>query len=157
MGFWGTFLVARANRPIEELDWPEGMADRIVSRDNADGGWQVLRLHRWPADVSPETAGREAVLVSMMEQTRHPVLAGTVFDSDGAQLIGYGPRTGRWGGWLTLDRIMAYLDPDAMPYAYEDDDGGTRVEQPDEQTLQQVRDRLPWPRHWRCGGRRRRG
>src|SRR6185437_9262921 len=38
-----------------------------------------------------------------------------VLDSDGAQLIGYSPAAGRWGGWLMLDRIIGHIIPDAWP------------------------------------------
>jgi hypothetical protein len=41
-----------------------------------------------------------------------------------------------------LDRIMGYLDPAALGYAYEDDNGDTQVEEVDEQTLREIRDRL---------------
>lgn len=50
-----------------------------------------------------------------MEQAGHPVLAAVVMDSDGAQLIGYSPRAGRWGGWLMLDKIIGHITPDAWP------------------------------------------
>src|SRR5262245_54385696 len=77
-----------------------------------------------------------------MEQTGQPVLAGTVFDSDGAQLVGYSRGAGRWCGWLMLERIMGYLDQAALGYAYEDENGDTHVEEVDDQTLREVRDRL---------------
>jgi hypothetical protein len=41
-----------------------------------------------------------------------------------------------------LDRIMGYLDPAALGYAYEDDNGDTQVEEVDEKTLREIRDRL---------------
>lgn len=50
-----------------------------------------------------------------MAQGGHPVVAAVVLDSDGAQLIGYSPAAGRWGGWLMLDRIIGHILPDAWP------------------------------------------
>jgi hypothetical protein len=44
-----------------------------------------------------------------------------VLASDGAELIGYSPNAGRWGGWLMLDRILVHYDPHAGPYVYEDE------------------------------------
>ncbi len=64
----------------------------------------------------------------MMEQTGHPVLAAVVLDSDGAQLIGYSPNAGRWGGWLMLNRIVAHLDYTALPYAWEGEHGEPQVD-----------------------------
>ncbi len=52
-----------------------------------------------------------------------------MLDSDGAQLIGYSPGAGRWGGWLMLERIIGYLDPAALPYAYQDENGNIQVDQ----------------------------
>jgi hypothetical protein len=50
-----------------------------------------------------------------------------VLDSDGAQLIGYSPEAGRWGGWLMLERIIGHLDPAALPYVYGDENGQMEV------------------------------
>jgi hypothetical protein len=51
-----------------------------------------------------------------------------VLDSDGAQLVGYSPTAGRWGGWLMLKRIVAHLDHTALPEAYEDEHGQPQVD-----------------------------
>jgi hypothetical protein len=144
VGFWGTFIVARSGRPVMELDGLTGLVDQVVGQHAGGDGWQVVQLHRWPEEwsASPSPAGWESVLVAVMEQTGQPVLAGTVFDSDGAQLIGYSRDAGRWGGWLMLERIMGYLDQAAVGYAYEDDNGDTQVEEVDDQTLREIRDRL---------------
>jgi hypothetical protein len=67
-----------------------------------------------------------------------------VLDSDGAQLIGYSPDAGRWRGWLMLDRILGHLDPTAMPYACEDENGETHVDEGEEyqRRVRETRDRL---------------
>jgi hypothetical protein len=144
VGFWGTFIVARSSGPVTELDGLAPLADWVAGRHTRGEGWQVVQLHRWPEDwtAAPSRADCEGVLVTVMEQTGQPVLAGTVFASDGAALVGYSQGAGRWSGWLMLDRAMGYLDPAAIGYAYEDEDGDTQVEAPDEQTLQEIRDRL---------------
>src|SRR5439155_13020058 len=46
---------------------------------------------------------------------RRPVLAATVLDSDGAQLVGYSPGAGRWSGWLMLERMIEYI---GSPYTH---------------------------------------
>jgi hypothetical protein len=63
-----------------------------------------------------------------MEQTGHPVLAAVVLDSDGAQLVGYSPKAGRWGGWLMLEGIISHLDHTALPEAWEDEHGEPQVD-----------------------------
>jgi hypothetical protein len=94
VGFWGTFIVARSSRPVMELDGLTALVDQVVGQHPGGDGWQVMQLHRWPEEwnASPSPADWEAVLVAVMEQTGQPVLAGTVFDGDGAQLIGYAPK-----------------------------------------------------------------
>ena len=79
-----------------------------------------------------------------MERTGHPVLAAVVFDSDGAQLIGYGPHAGRWGGRLMLDRIIGHLDPSAWPGVYEDEHGRMQAEEGEDyqRRLRRAQDRL---------------
>lgn len=112
MGYWGTFIVARSGRPVMELEGLKASADQVAWQRTGGDGWQVVQIHRGPDGWDSQTlpAGWERLLVSVMEQTGHPVLAAVVLDSDGAQLIGYSPKAGRWGGWLMLERIISHLD-----------------------------------------------
>jgi hypothetical protein len=131
VGFWGTFIVARSDRPVTELEALKAAADQVVWRRTGGDGWQVVQVHRGPDGYDSQTlpAGWERLLVSVMEQTGHPVLAAVVLDSDGAQVIGYSPSAGRWGGWLMLGRIIGHLDPAASPYAYEDENGEMQLDE----------------------------
>ena len=131
MGYWGTFIVARSDQPVMQLDGLKAAADMVSWQRAGGDGWQVAQIHRGPDgwDSPALPAEWERLLASVVEQTGHPVLAAVVLDSDGAQLIGYAPGTGRWGGWLMLDRIVAYLDPAALPYVYEDENGETQVDE----------------------------
>lgn len=86
MGFWGTYLVGRY---VQVHHGPDGWDSRDLP-----GAWETtLRALK----------------------TGHPVLAAAVLNSDGWQLIGYGPETGRWGGWLMLDPIFGHFHPEAWP------------------------------------------
>lgn len=126
MGFWGTYIVVRSERPATELRGLRAAAGRVVWSRTGDDGWQVLQIHRGPRGW--DTGELERPLVATVEQTGNPVLAAVVLDSDGAQLIGYSPEAGRWGGWLMLDRIICHIEPDTLPYAYEDENGIMQVE-----------------------------
>jgi hypothetical protein len=130
VGFWGTLVVARSGRPLEELDGLKAAAHHVAWRWTGGDGWQVVQLHRSPDGYDSQRlpADWERLLVSVMEQTGHPVLAAVVLDSDGAQLIGYSPNAGRWGGWLMLERIVAHLDYTALPEAWKDEHGGPQVD-----------------------------
>ncbi|WP_427888961.1 hypothetical protein ACQHIV_36910 [Kribbella sp. GL6] len=125
MGFWGTFLVARSDKPLTELDDVRELAGNVLWHGEGDDGWQVLQLHRAPEGWGPPMTGgddREDLLTSVMAQTASPVLAAIVLDSDGAQLIGYSPRAGRWSGWLKLEVLIDYLEWQYREHLEVDDD-----------------------------------
>lgn len=117
MGFWGTYIAARADQPLPELPALRSAAESVIWHGQGTDGWQVVRVRRGPDGwSSSELPGQwEVTLTSLMAQAGHPVLAAVVLDSDGAQLIGYSPVAGRWGGWLMLDRIIGHIVPDAWP------------------------------------------
>lgn len=134
MGFWGTYIVARAADPLPELAALRPSAEEIVWHGRGAGGWQAVQVHYGPEGwASTELPGAwEATLRALMAQAGGPVLAAAVLDSDGAQLIGYSPEHGRWGGWLMLDRIIGHIDPDGWPYVYRSDDDQAEVTYEDE-------------------------
>lgn len=123
MGFWGTYIVAQAANPLTELAVLRPSTSDITWHGRGADGWQAVKVHRGPDgwDSSDLPAAWEATLPALMEQTGSPVLAAAVLDSDGAQLIGYSPQQGRWGGWLMLDRIIGHIDPEGWRYTYWDD------------------------------------
>lgn len=131
MGYWGTFIAARSDRSLVELDAVRASVDRLVWHGVSSDGWQVVQIHRGPEgwDSTSLPADWERCLVAVMEQTGNPVLAAVVMDSDGAQLIGYSCEAGRWGGWLMLDRIIGHIIPEAWPYAYEDENGEIQLDE----------------------------
>jgi hypothetical protein len=117
MGFWGTYIVTRAAQPLTGLPALQAAAEDICWHGRGDGGWQAVQVHRGPAgwESADLPAAWEETLRALMKQSGGPVLAAVVLDSDGAQLIGYSPRQGRWGGWLALDAIIGHIDPDGWP------------------------------------------
>jgi hypothetical protein len=125
MGFSGTILVARSDRPLTDLDGVRDLADHVVWHGTDRDGWQALHLHHAPEGWRPPMTGadgREHLLESMLAQTGQPVLAAIVLASDGAQLIGYSPRAGRWSGWLSLEALVDYLDEQYRECLDVDDD-----------------------------------
>jgi hypothetical protein len=146
VGYWGTFIVARSGQPVTELEGLKASADQVAWQRTGGDGWQVVQIHRGPDGYDSQTlpADWERLLVAVMEQTGHPVLAAVVLDSDGAQLIGYSPKAGRWGGWLMLERIIGHIDPTAWPYVYEDENGEMQSDEGEDyqRRFREVRDRL---------------
>jgi len=140
MGFWGTYIVARADQPLPELPALRQSAESVVWHGRGPGGWQAVQVYCGPDGYeSRELPARwEATLTALMEQAGHPVLAAVIRDSDGAQLIGYSPVAGRWGGWLMLDRIIGHIIPDAWPMivAWDDETGPLEFESDDDEDYQ---------------------
>jgi hypothetical protein len=112
MGFWGTFIVTRADRPLAELPALLPSAEMIDWRGRGSDGWQAVRVHRGPEgwDRSDLPSAWEDTLRAVMGQSGHPVIAATILDSDCGQVIGYSPTAGRWGGWLRLKMALEYID-----------------------------------------------
>jgi hypothetical protein len=112
MGFWGTFIVTRAEQPLAELPALGPSADKIDWQQGGHDGWQVVQVHDGPAGWAAYglPAAWEGTLRALMEQSGHPVIAATILDSDCGQLIGYSPKAGRWGGWLDLKMALQYMD-----------------------------------------------
>ena len=134
MGFWGTYIVARTDQPLPELPAMRLSTGSVIWHGRGPDGWQAVRVHRGPDEweSSDLPARWEATLRALMEQAGHPVLAAVVMDSDGAQLIGYSPRAGRWGGWLMLDNIIGHIISDAWPVVLSVDEDGMPQFEPDE-------------------------
>ena len=150
MGFWGTYIVASADQPLPELPALRPSAEQVTWHGRGPGGWQAVQVHRGPDGwASADLPARwEATLTALMQQTGRPVMAAAVLDSDGAQLIGYSPVAGRWGGWLMLDRIIGHIIPDAWPMivSWDEDTGQPRLEATDDEDyrrrLQAALDRM---------------
>lgn len=119
MGFFGTYIVTRADRPITELPAlvPSanivGWEGRIDWYGRGAHGWQAVQIHYGPEgwEAGPEPgAGWEGTLRALMEQAGHPVIATTILDSDDGHLIGYSPAAGRWSSWLHLQSALVGWD-----------------------------------------------
>jgi hypothetical protein len=112
MGFWGTFIVARADQPVTELAALVPSADKISWHGRGQDGWQSVQISNgpqgWASSALP--AAWEGTLRALMEQSGHAVIATTILDSDCGQIIGYSPQAGRWGGWLGLETALGYID-----------------------------------------------
>jgi hypothetical protein len=143
MGFWGTYIVARADQPLPGLPALRQSAESVMWHGRGPGGWQAVQVHRGPDGwASSELPARwEGTLTALMEQAGHPVLAAVIMDSDGAQLVGYSPVAGRWGGWLMLDRIIGHIIPDAWPMivSWDEDTGQPQLEANDDEDYQRRR------------------
>lgn len=48
MGFWGTFIVTRADKPLPELPALRDAAESVMWHGRGPGGWQAVQVHRGP-------------------------------------------------------------------------------------------------------------
>ncbi|MDN0195289.1 hypothetical protein [Streptomyces sp. S.PNR 29] len=100
MGYWGYFVVGRAERPLAELDaLPD--ADGMVLRESAPGGWQVWEY--------PSSDGDVGNMNDLARETGAPALFGYVMDSDCVVLEAAAPGSGAWTTCLARAAMAGYL------------------------------------------------
>ncbi|MDL5203409.1 hypothetical protein [Streptomyces sp. ALI-76-A] len=100
MGYWGYFVVGRAERPLAELDAladAEGMTLRV----SAPGGWQVWEY--------PSRDGAVGNMNALAAETGAPALFGYVMDSASAVVEAAGPQSGAWTACLGRAAMAAHL------------------------------------------------
>ncbi|WLW52700.1 hypothetical protein [Streptomyces sp. YU58] len=108
MGFWGYFVVGRAERPLAELKTLPNAAGMVL-RVSAPDGWQVWE-YQGEGDVGKMSA--------LAERTGSPALFGYVMDSASVVVEAAGPRSGVWTACLARAAMAAHLGVDTG-----DDDG----------------------------------
>ncbi|MEG3630902.1 hypothetical protein [Streptomyces poriticola] len=111
MGYWGYFVVGRAERPIPELDALSG-AQGMTLRTSAPGGWQVWEYPGGDGDVGN--------MNDLAAQTGAPALFGYVMDSDCVVLEAAGPRSGAWTTCLARAAMAGYLGAEKEGLTLED-------------------------------------
>ena len=122
MGFWGAYVVARCDAPLEDV---LGYGRQMHRWRGADG-WQVIQTPDGPDafDESGLAAFRDRLIASVTTATGSPVLTAVFMDSDGAYVSAFAPGGDGWNVWLMLDRIIVHIDDDAWPDFVEDGEGG---------------------------------
>lgn len=146
MGFWGTYIVARAEASLTELPALRPSAARASWHWRGPHGWQAVQVDRGPDGWdSPNLAHAwDGLLQGLTKQAGHPVLAAVIHHSEGAQLLGHSPTAGRWGGWLHADHVTWRCLPPDSPSQYWDEHGNQHTEDDAayQQRHQQALDRL---------------
>jgi hypothetical protein len=130
VGFSGSFIVVRADRPLTGLPAlrpPEGKASWHWQ---GPGGWQAVQIDRGPAGWSSPDLARawDGLLRGLVRQAGHPVLTAVIQHSEGAQLLGYSPVAGRWGGWIRAEGVAWRSLPEDRPFEYWDEEGNRQFE-----------------------------
>jgi hypothetical protein len=100
MGYWGYFVVGRAERPLAELAAPAD-AEGITLRASAPGGWQVWEYPSRDGDVGSMNA--------LAAETGAPALFGYVMDSASVVVEAAGPQSGAWTACLGRAAMAARL------------------------------------------------
>ncbi|MFI5677985.1 hypothetical protein [Streptomyces cellulosae] len=100
MGYWGYFVVGRAERPLAELAAPAD-AEGVTLRASAPGGWQVWEYPSRDGDVSSMNA--------LAAETGAPALFGYVMDSASVVVEAAGPESGAWTACLGRAAMAARL------------------------------------------------
>ncbi|MFG2553667.1 hypothetical protein ACGFWF_27460 [Streptomyces sp. NPDC048581] len=100
MGYWGYFVVGRAERPLAELDALAG-AEGMALRDSAPGGWQVWEY--------PSGDGEVGNMNDLARETGAPALFGYVMDSASVVVEAAAPESGAWTTCLARAAMAGYL------------------------------------------------
>ncbi|MFJ3303362.1 hypothetical protein ACIPSA_09600 [Streptomyces sp. NPDC086549] len=111
MGYWGYFVVGRAERPLAELDAMAG-AEGMTRRSAAPGGWQVWEYAGPEGDVGSMNA--------LASETGAPALFGFVMDSACVVLEAAAPESGGWTTCLARAAMAGYLGADKEGLTLED-------------------------------------
>ncbi len=111
MGYWGYYVVGRAERPLAELDALPGAADMVLSR-SAPGGWQVWEFPGGDGDIGN--------MNDLAGQTGAPALFGYVMDSDCVVVEAAAPESGAWTTCLVRSAMAGYLGAERDGLTLED-------------------------------------
>ncbi|WP_328659031.1 hypothetical protein [Streptomyces sp. NBC_00334] len=111
MGYWGYFVVGRAERPLRELDALSRAADMSLRR-SAPGDWQVWEFPGGDGDVGN--------MNDLAGQTGAPALFGYVMDSDCVVVEAAAPESGAWTTCLARSAMAGYLGAERDGLTLED-------------------------------------
>ncbi|MDN3252239.1 hypothetical protein ACFW4O_37795 [Streptomyces mutabilis] len=111
MGYWGYFVVGRAERPLTELDALSGAAEMTL-RQSAPDGWQVWEFPGGDGDVGN--------MNDLAGQTGAPALFGYVMDSDCVVVEAAAPESGAWTTCLARSAMAGYLGAEQEGLTLED-------------------------------------
>ncbi|MEU0743681.1 hypothetical protein [Streptomyces sp. NPDC006134] len=100
MGYWGYFVVGRAERPLAGLGALPGAEDMTL-RTSAPDGWQVWEYPGGDGDIGS--------MNDLAARTGAPALFGYVMDSDCVVLEAAAPRSGAWTACLARTAMAGYL------------------------------------------------
>ncbi|MCF3133929.1 hypothetical protein [Streptomyces olivochromogenes] len=103
MGYWGYFVVGRAERPLAELATLAG-AEGMTLRASAPDGWQV-----WEYAGPDSEAGDVGNMNALAELTGAPALFGYVMDSACVVVEAAAPQSGGWTTCLARAAMARYL------------------------------------------------
>ncbi|MEV2212781.1 hypothetical protein AB0H86_15255 [Streptomyces sp. NPDC050997] len=105
MGYWGYFVVGRAELPLAELG-ALADAEGITLRVSAPDGWQVWEY--------PSSVGDVGNMNALAGETGAPALFGYVMDSASAVVEAAGPESGAWTTCLGRAAMAARLGIDGI-------------------------------------------
>ena len=90
MGFWGAYVVARCDAPLENALGYGGQIDRWRAAD----GWQVIQTPDGPDafDAGGLAAFRDRLIASVTATTGSAGLTAVFMDSDGAYVSAFASR-----------------------------------------------------------------
>lgn len=107
MGWWGSLIVGRSDQQIAELAALEEYGQTLELWAELGDGWQVWAHNGW--ELADDVEGW---LPAFAAECESPVLTAYFFDSDCADVRGFGARSGPWAACLGRESMQSYLSED---------------------------------------------
>ena len=103
MGYWGYYIVAKSEGPLEELNSLSSVRARLELAEQFLSGWQA-----WEHPSEPEIEEAE-LAAALAQETRAPSMIGYVMDSDCVVIEAASPASGTWRACLGPQLMASYL------------------------------------------------
>ncbi|MFC9130935.1 hypothetical protein ACFT4A_29385 [Streptomyces sp. NPDC057099] len=112
MGYWGYFVVGRAEQPLAELAALPGAEGGMTPHSSAPGGWQLWEYPSGDGDIGS--------MNDLARETGAPSLFGYVMNSECVVLEAAAPESGAWTTCLARTAMAGYLGADREGLTLED-------------------------------------
>ncbi|MET8469870.1 hypothetical protein ABZY90_20695 [Streptomyces sp. NPDC006422] len=107
MGYWGYYVVARSDRPLNACEALGGVRDELTLLEERDAGWQI-----WECPGGGESPRDVGSMNALAAETGAPALFGYVMDSVCAVVEAAGPESGAWTACLGRAAMAGYIGGD---------------------------------------------
>ncbi|WP_306317680.1 MULTISPECIES: hypothetical protein [unclassified Streptomyces] len=107
MGYWGYYVVARSERPLDKCEALSAVRGELTLLEERADGWQV-----WECPGGGEQTRDVGSMNTLAAETGAPALFAYVMDSVCAVVEAAGPHSGAWTACLGRTAMAGYIGGD---------------------------------------------